>query len=270
MSTDSTPDTGTTAAERVDRGLDWPGDPEGVTPADIDFEALAHVLANTCRFGGCCAHYHSLAGHALVVSEEIEALDGLGEEDRRRLALHALLAPAPAAWLRGEPESQRGVERANRLAAGIERAVREAAGLDAALDDEGAELLRFVARMTLAAERRDLFGGGSAGAGSHAPLAGVAFPPLKRRIRPVGPGRAAAQWLARFRTLGRPPREDGAGAAGREPGGGEEPDGAGAGAGGDPHAGDGRETGDVAHLPPAERPGARAPRGRGKDARRAA
>ncbi len=218
MSTDSTPDTGTTAAETVDRGLDWPGDPEGVTPADIDFAALAHVLANTCRFGGCCAHYHSLAGHALVVSEEIEALDGLGGEDRRRLALHALLAPAPAAWLRGEPpESQRAVERTNRLAAGIERAVREAAGLDAALDDEGAELLRFVARMTLAAERRDLFDGGSAGAGSHAPLAGVAFPPLKRRIRPVGPGRAATQWLARFRALCRPPAGDGAGAVGAEP-----------------------------------------------------
>ena len=33
------------------RALNWPGDPEGVTAADIDFEALAHVLANTCRRG---------------------------------------------------------------------------------------------------------------------------------------------------------------------------------------------------------------------------
>ena len=41
-------------AEAGDAGgrLAWPGDPEGATPADIDFEALAHVLANTCRFGG--------------------------------------------------------------------------------------------------------------------------------------------------------------------------------------------------------------------------
>ena len=254
MSTDTTADTGNTTAETVDRRFNWPGDPEGVTPADVDFTALAHVLANTCRFGGCCAHYHSLAGHALVVSEEIEALDGLDDGDRRRLALHALLAPAPAAWLRGEPpESQRAVERTNRLASGIERAVREAAGLDAALDDEGAELLRFVSRMTLAAERRDLFDGGSAGAGSHAPLAGVAFPPLKRRIRPVGPGRAAALWLARFRALGRPPGEDGAGAAGREPG-------------GERNAGNEGETGDAVHLAQA----ARTPRRGGKDARRAA
>ena len=32
-----------------ERPLTWPGDPETVTAADIDFEALAHVLANTCR-----------------------------------------------------------------------------------------------------------------------------------------------------------------------------------------------------------------------------
>ena len=81
--------------------LNWPDDPETVTAADIDFEALAHVLANTCRRGGCMRGYHSVAAHAVVVSEEIEALDGLGDEECRRLALHALLADAPSAWLRG-------------------------------------------------------------------------------------------------------------------------------------------------------------------------
>ena len=67
----------------TERPLNWPGDPETVAPEDIDFEALAHVLANTCRRGGCCRHYHSVAAHAVIVSEEIEALDGLGEKDRR-------------------------------------------------------------------------------------------------------------------------------------------------------------------------------------------
>ena len=87
--------------------------PENVTAADIDFEALAHVLANTCRRGGCTRHYHSVAAHAVIVSEEIEALDGLGDEDRRTLALHALVANAPSAWLRGWlPDSQRAAERA--------------------------------------------------------------------------------------------------------------------------------------------------------------
>ena len=177
-----------------DRPLIWPGDPEGVTAADIDFTALAHVLANTCRRGGCCRHYHSIAAHAVILSEEIEALDGLGEEDRRRLALHALLADAPSAWLRGRwPDSQRAAERAGKLAAAIEAAVREAAGLDRVLDEELAELLRFVTRMAAAAERRDLLDGNAA--------AGVAFPPLKRRIRSLPPDRAAETWLARFRAL---------------------------------------------------------------------
>ena len=184
------------------RPLNWPDDPENVTVADIDFEALAHVLANTCRRGGCCRHYHSVAAHAVIVSEEIEALDALADEDRRALALHALVADAPSAWLRGGwPDSQRAVERAGKLAAGIEAAVREAAGLDAALDEEGAELLRFVTRMATATERRDLLEGETPAG------AGVAFPPLKRRIRSLPPDKAAEAWLARFRALAGPDEE---------------------------------------------------------------
>ena len=194
------------AAESAGGRLAWPGDPETVTVTDIDFEALAHVLANTCRFGGRTREYHSLAAHALIASEEVEALDGLDAEERRRLALCALIADAPSAWLRGEPaSSQRAARRAGKLAADIERAVREAAGLDAVLGDEQAELLRFVFRMTAAAERRDLV---DADAGP-----GAAFPPLKRRIRTVGPGRAAKLWLDRFRALSEPPGNAGAATA---------------------------------------------------------
>ncbi|MCY4548413.1 MAG: hypothetical protein OXC28_08590 [Defluviicoccus sp.] len=178
------------------RPLTWPDDPETVTAADIDFEALAHVLANTCRRGGCCRQYHSVAAQAVIVSEEIAALDGLGEEDRRTLALHALLADAPSAWLRGRlPDSQRAADRVGKLADGIEHAVREAAGLDAVLEEQQAELLRFVTRMAAATERRDLLDG-NAGAG-----AGVAFPPLKRRIRSMPPDKAAEAWLVRFQAL---------------------------------------------------------------------
>ena len=185
-----------------DRPLSWPGDAENVTAADIDFEALAHVLANTCRRGGCCRQYHSVAAHAVIVSEEIEALDGLGDEDRRTLALHALVANAPSAWLRGGLlDSQRAAERTGKLASGIETAVREAAGLDAVLEEEHAELLRFVALMAAAAESRDLLEG-AAPAG-----AGVAFPPLKRRIRSIPPDKAAEAWLARFRALAGPEEE---------------------------------------------------------------
>ena len=180
----------------------WPEDPAQVSVTDIDFEALAHVLANCCRRGGHMRHYHSLAAHAVIVSEEIEALDGLDGEDRRTLALHALIAGAASAWFRGvaplEGEgagSARAADRIARLAAGIEAAVREAAGLDPVLDEERAELLRLVDRMAAAAESRDLLEDGAAGAG-------IAFPPLKRRIRPLPPDKAAEAWLNRFRALG--------------------------------------------------------------------
>ena len=183
------------------RPLAWPADPAEVT--DIDFDALAHVLANCCRRGGRMRHYHSLAAHAVIVSEEIEALDGLDGEDRRTLALYALVAGAASAWFRGVAPfdgewagSARAADRTARLAAGIEAAVREAAGLDPVLDEERAELLRFVGRMAAAAECRDLLDDG-------APQGtGIAFPPLKRRIRPLPPDRAASAWLKRFRALG--------------------------------------------------------------------
>ena len=209
------------------RPLAWPDDPETVTAADIDFEALAHVLANTCRRGGCMRGYHSVAAHAVIVSEEIEALDGLEDDQRRTLALHALIANASSAWLRGGAAgSQRAMDRTGRLASGIESAVREAAGLDALLEEEQAELLRFVTRMAAAAERRDLLEG-------NAP-AGVAFPPLKRRIRPVMPDKAAEAWLARFRALAGPDEERqrriAAGGGSGEPVPAPEPGGQGAGA----------------------------------------
>ena len=195
------------------RVLNWPDDPETVTAAGIDFTALAHVLANTCRRGGCLRQYHSVAAHAVVVSEEIEALEGLGEEDRRTLALCALIADAPSAWLRGAgPASQRAKDRTGRLAGGIDAAVREAAGLDAVLKEEHAELLRFVTRMAAAAESRDLVEPGSRLGGRDRPgsgpgSAGIAFPPLKRRIRSISPDKAAQAWLARFRALAGPEEE---------------------------------------------------------------
>ena len=78
----------------------WPGDPEHVEPGNVDFDAVAHILANTCRWGGRARQFLSLAQHALTASEEIEALDGIADEDRRALALHALLAPARAGVLK--------------------------------------------------------------------------------------------------------------------------------------------------------------------------
>ena len=183
----------------------WPGDPERMEASDVDLEAVAHVLANTCCWGGRTRRFLSLAQHALIASEEVEALDGIEDDDRRSLALYALLADARAAWLgdvEGEnPASARIAARARAHGATIDRAVRQAAGLDPDPPEEWAEVLRFVDRMTDAAERRDL----GVGAG------GFPFPPLRRAIRPLAPEAAAERWLARFRKL-RDDGDDGGGA----------------------------------------------------------
>ena len=173
----------------------WPGDPERVEAGDIDFEAVAHMLANTCRWNGRTRRFLSVAQHGLIVSEEIEDLDGIPDEERRVLGLHALLADAGTAWLGSEdgPDtvSARAAARARAHGARVDRAVREATGLEAEPPAERAELLRFVARMADAAERRDLGVGGG----------GSPFPPLGRTVRPLAPEAAAERWLERFRTL---------------------------------------------------------------------
>ena len=179
-----------------ERQLDWPGEPESLTAGAVDFEALAYVLANTCRRNGRLKRFHSLAAHGVLMSEVIETLGEPGAVDNRAAALYALLAEASVAWLGAEvASSQRGADRLGRLRETVDRAVREAAGLDAEPSPEQAELLRFVSRMAEAAEDRDLPGarGGAASA--------VAFPPLKPRIRTVEPERAARLWLERFENL---------------------------------------------------------------------
>lgn len=175
----------------------WPGDPENATAADVAFEALACLLANTCRWGGRTRRFFSTAQHALVMAEEVETLEGVPDADRRALTLHALLAGARTAWLGdddGEPASAKAAERARRLGEKIDRAVREAAGLEPDLPEAWAEILRLVDRMADAAERRDL--------GLPPPSGAAAmFPPLRRQVRPVRPERAGRLWLARLREL---------------------------------------------------------------------
>ena len=182
----------TGAAE--ERPLAWPGDPESLTPEGVEFEALAHVLANTCRKGGHIRRYHSLAAHAVAMSEAIEGLTATAGGDVREAALHALLHEASVAWLGPDAApSRRQADRPGRLAAKVDRAVREAAGLDAEPKPEQAELLCFIARMADAAEARDLTG--------EEGDAALLFPPLEKRIRPLPPERAARLWLERLNAL---------------------------------------------------------------------
>lgn len=178
--------------EAKERPLVWPGDPESLTAEAVDFEALAHVLANTCRRDGRLRRFHSLAAHAVTMSEAIEDLGG----DVREAALHALLFEASVAWLGPDAApSRRPTPQLRRLGGKIDRAVREAAGLGTKPTSAHAELVHFVARMAESAEVRDVPGA----SGNAAPA--VAFPPLDRRIRPLDPARAARLWIERLHDL---------------------------------------------------------------------
>ena len=174
----------------------WPGDPELLTADSVDFEALAHVLANTCRREGRLRRYHSIAAHGIAMSEAIEDLAATAGGDVREAALLALFHEAAVAWLGPEAApSRRSTPRLRRLGEKTDRAVREAAGLCGKPASGSAELVGFVARMADAAEARDVPGAG----GSASPL--LAFPPIERRIRSLAPERAARIWLERLNAL---------------------------------------------------------------------
>ena len=193
-----------------EKPLDWPGDPELLTAESVDFEAVAFVLANTCRRDGRLARFHSLAAHGVTMSEAIEDLGG----DVREAALHALLFEASVAWLGPDAApSRRKTDKLRRLGSRVDRVLREAAGLEAEPASEQDELLRFIARMAEAAEARDV-----PGAGGNA--AAVAFPPLDRKIRLLDPARAARLWFERFCDLKGPTvsGENAAGSGTTEPG----------------------------------------------------
>lgn len=191
----------------------WPGDPATLSAGEVDFEALAHVLANTCCWGGRSRRFYSVAQHGILVSAAVDRLGRMDEVGRRVLGLHALLADAPMAWTGfcslqgGSPQGAassgggKAAERVRRERAAVRRTVLEAAGLEPELSSDWAEALRFIRRMAEAALHRDLQGAGIGGGGAGVAGAGPLFPPLKERIRPLAPDRAAKKWLERFSEL---------------------------------------------------------------------
>lgn len=174
----------------------WPGDPATLGVEDVDFEAIAHVLANTCCWGGRTSRFYSLAQHALTVSVAVGRLGGMKETDTRVLCQHALLADAWRVWFGAGTATGRAAEKNQREVAAVRSILLEAAGLKPGLPGEWAEALLLVRRMAEAAEVRDL-----AEAGIERGDAGPLFQPLRERIRPLAPDKAAKRWLERFRTL---------------------------------------------------------------------
>ena len=183
------------------RTLRWPGDPATLTAEGVDFQALAHVLANTCCWGGRSRRFYSLAQHAVTVSAAAERLGGMNENDRHVLSLHALLADAWRAWFRDKAAaggSEKRPDRARRDVAAVHRTVLEAAGVKPDLPGSWMQALELRQRMAEAAVCRDLADAEiDPGTRDGGPL----FPPLKARVRPLAPDRAAKRWLERFEAL---------------------------------------------------------------------
>ena len=179
----------------------WPDDRATLTAGDVDFEALAHVLANTCCWGGRTRRFYSLAQHAVTVSGAVEQLGGMTGADRRALCLHALLGDAGQAWvggMSGAPQTSKAPEKKLRDIAAVQRTVLEAAGVDPELPGSWIQALELTQRMAEAAVRRDLADAGiDLGAENTGPL----FPPLRDRVRSLSPDRAARRWLERFEAL---------------------------------------------------------------------
>ncbi len=184
----------------TNRTIRWPGDPEGLTPEAVDFEAVAHVLGNTCCWDGRTVRFYSLAQHAVTVCTAVQALGGMDDENGRSLALHALLGDAWRAWLpepAGAEVSAKAMDKHKRERDAVQRAVLEAAGAPAELPrswDRALELTRLRVEATLV---RDLAGGD---VDRVAQRGGPLFPPLKKRTAPMRPDVAANRWLEALRT----------------------------------------------------------------------
>ena len=183
------------------RTLRWPGDAAAITVEGVDFDAVAHVLANTCCWRGRSRRFYSLAQHAVTVSAAVERLGGMNEKDLHELSLHALLADAWRAWFRDDVDAGRPEKRSDRVrreVAAVQRTVMEAAGVEPELRASWSQALGLTQRMAEAAVCRDLADAGiEFGTRDSGPL----FPPIKERVRPLPPDRAARRWLERFEAL---------------------------------------------------------------------
>ena len=145
----------------------------------MDLEAFAEAMAHTNWWeGGEVPVPGAAAVDGLLVR-----FGGLGGEDRRTLALHALLSETVPAG----------------LGTAVAEAVLARAGLDSRVPSAWVWILRLIRRMADAAVRRDLPGAGPVGESS--------FPALKRRIGPMDSAAAARLWLARYEALRAPDRE---------------------------------------------------------------
>lgn len=85
-------------------------------PADVDLRDVAAGLAHTCRFGGHCRYFYSVAQHSIHVSHELS--------DDPRLQLFGLFHDAGEAYIGDVPRPIKArIDEFERIEAGILDAV---------------------------------------------------------------------------------------------------------------------------------------------------
>lgn len=155
-------------------------DPE---PDQIDIFDIAHALANTCRFGGHCRTFYSVAQHSVHVSYLVP----------EPLAVVALLHDAAEAYLTDVPSPFKELmPDYQRLEHRLWRAIAGKFGLPTELPEE----VKHADLVALATERRDLL--------KRMPdrwpvLDGISPDPVMRK--PVNPDEARRIFLIRYGAL---------------------------------------------------------------------
>lgn len=104
-------------------------------PDDVRLLDIAASLAHTCRFGGHCRMFYSVAQHSILVSRELPA-------DDDRLRLLGLLHDAGEAYVGDIPRPLKAEHEAfDRIEGRILDAVWTAFGIDPPTEDEWARVM---------------------------------------------------------------------------------------------------------------------------------
>ena len=155
----------------------------------IDIGDITRALANTCRFGGHCRSFYSVAQHSVIVSELVEQRGGDAED-----VFAALMHDAAEAYLGDMPHP---IKHRSPLGAAFKEAEDH---LQAVLNEHfkiksGVKEIKRADRALLATERRAL-----SGDNWHWPeLDGVE--PLDLELTAWPPDEAAKAFLKRFEEL---------------------------------------------------------------------
>src|SRR3954471_4778456 len=163
--------------------------PFDADPDQLDIADITRALANTCRFGGHCRSFYSVAQHSVIVSELVEQRGGDSED-----VFAALMHDAAEAYLGDMPhplKHRSALGEAFRAAeAHLEQAIHKRFGIKPDVPE-----IKRADRALLATERRVF----SAEDWHWPELEGVE--PLDLQLTAWSPDEAAARFAARYAQL---------------------------------------------------------------------